>query len=140
MKTFCVSQKRFTQCVGYGLWSLLTVGLSILLFLSINDFRPTEENNFSDSEEWGCEVVPIFLNEVKICYNRNSSLPPMIAHYDYDVIVDNAVWGYKVFSLTAIALFIDVIVIGVWIYSKQTKFKFMWCENRAQQSIGDVKE
>ena len=124
MKTFCVSQKIFTQSFGYGIWSLLTIGFCVLLIASTNEI-PTitilpDDDAFSFND--------------KICYQ---------SFFGGEKCMSRVIWNQSITPVdcqpfSIVFLIIDFIVIGGWIYYKQSKFKFMWCENRASQSLDNV--
>ena len=110
----CVNKKRFEQGVGYGLWSLLTVGMITVLVISSMEIN-TVIYNEGDFPFGG-----------KVCY---------LNYFDGRKCTSETYWEYSVnptfrHFTSQFALIINTIFIGLWIYHKQEYFKLGWCVDK----------
>ena len=125
MKTICINEKRFAQCIGYGLWSFVSIGLLFVIFASAQEIQTINE----------IENETLFRSDNTVCYINFfvGEKCTTIFTWLYDGInpVDRHWWS-MVLSI------INVIVIGIWIYYKQQKVKFSFC--KGSQSHDGVKE
>ena len=112
-KYLCVSRKRFEQVLGYSSWSVITITLLIFLSASLiemdNLYIPINQSQW-DIKIWCYDSV--LFNE-RFCG---------------DVFDDDGQQYYTMYTFVIMNL-INIAIIGLWIYNKQTKFKFAWCEN-----------
>lgn len=111
----CINKKRLTQGIGYGLWGLITVGIIIMLLATNYEMTTLYEKD--NGTGWKSD------NEM--CYDSVFDGETCIQMLDY-IYGTPKLW--KVNAIMWIMLIIDVVIIGIWIYQKQTKVKFGLCD------------
>ena len=120
MKTICVSQSKFKKAIGYGSWGMITFTLIIFL-VAIN----AESSSYHISsvnvkmEPFDDECFKQFMSDKEECFS--------------------GYWGIKGslsfrFISSLVMNLINFVVIGLWIYYKQQKFKFSWCLKNGSES------
>ena len=115
-RIICVPKNRVQQCIGYGFWAIITVGIMSLFIAStveINSIYKAEPVSQYESDRY-C-YVGVF-DGIEYCMHV----------YAYE---DRKGLPHLTHMLSTIAVTINTIVIGFWVYHKQKKFKFSWCEN-----------
>ena len=114
MKEFCVNQSKFERCLGYGSWVIITI--TILTFLTASII---EMNNVYEK--------PVIINDlVNYTMSRYDSVllnEPNCSRY----------WSMEGRTNESTIFFLGLNIlnfgcIGYFIYHKQQKFKFKWCE------------
>jgi len=114
MKHICINRKRFEQVLGYGSWSVIT--LTLLIFLSASVIEVSNQYLLPPS----ASTYGVFI----WCYD--SVL--FNERFCGDVFDDDGQQYYSMYDFIIMNL-INASVIGGYIYNKQQKFKFAWCEN-----------
>lgn len=109
-KIYCLNKDKFMRCLGYGGWGTITFVLISLLVVNLIEL---EGGSFVD-RSFGGE----FIYRTDFCYET------ILTHEGYCFPAKYYVFTIA-FSLMNAANFI---VIGIWIYDKQQRFKFGWCE------------
>lgn len=111
-KIICINQKRLGQGIGYGLWSLLTFGLVLMMFVTTIESQSLEPVQRND---WGTYY--------EYCYKSLFSNEQECTRFYNELIQWQKPLLFQIFNG------INVLVMGVWIYNKQQKVKFSWCKN-----------
>lgn len=117
-KEICVRKDRFSQILGYGAWSLITIGIIFILITSSMEFGSNYYKIEEDKINKWCYIS--VLDNSMICRYNNT--------------VENR------FYTSVLALIIDTGVLGIWIYFKQNKLKFKWCSSDEQNHRIDKHE
>jgi len=107
MIKICINEKRFEQILGYGSWSLLTLGIISVLVASYFEL-PTRHEETHDIVMYLC--YQSVLENKDVCNNY------------YDDRTSNRFYG------SIIALIIDICLISYWINYKKHLLSFKLCE------------
>lgn len=115
-KILCVKRSTFNKVLGYGSWSIITIGIIVLLVssgLENSSLHHIDAEGVLD----GRTCYMNFFDSTEHCWS------------DRFVLYSGGVTGpSERFSFSIVCSIIDVFVIGSWIYVKQQRFKFGWCE------------
>ena len=137
-KIICVNRKKLEQATGYGLWGFLT--LTILFFsigyiqeASTNEIR-TQERKDCANYEYNSSGERQELKEPRCwTYNDTDNCRDMFLRDDLKVCDEDYEWeeyDFRAQVFYSIINLVNFIVIGLWIYSKQSKVKLSWCEDK----------
>lgn len=110
MKEICVKQSHFNKVLGYGSWGIITVTLISLLVIHLVEL---DSGHSLDRTFDGKSVYRNYY-----CYET------ILTHDDYCMPEKYFITFYGFSIMNAI----NFIVIGLWIYYKQDKFRFTWCK------------
>jgi hypothetical protein len=128
LKTVYINRKKFNQSIVYGLWSLLSVCLLVTVFISTSEVSSIYEVELGSHALW---------IDDEVCYTNYfeglkcvSKLRWLSVYTPYD---------RQMFSL-ALSVF-NFGFVGFWIYHKQQKLKFSFCEgSQSYPSVEDEKK
>jgi len=120
VKKLCVSQRLFGKCLGYGLWSLATIGVLFALFAS--SYEVSTINEHVKDQPYGLDL--------EFCYTNVSDGFKERCYSWGGWVTSNG--PSERYMISILLIIIDMIGIGSWVYYKQQKFKFAWCENIKQ--------
>jgi len=108
MKEICVKQDIFNQTIGYGGWTLITIGLIFILIASYMEFGSNQFKEGREKWEIGIWCYDSILDGERECRENNT--------------VENR------FRISLTFLVSDILVIIAWINYKKKIFKFKWCD------------
>ena len=105
-KIYCIKKSTFNKIIGYGCWAVITAGLLMFLFAGIIEYSGSELRH-TDSPLGDYRCAKSILTDYVMC--------------------DQWLYGAIFFDITTNAT--NFLVIGLWTYFKQNRFKFAFCEN-----------
>lgn len=123
MRKVCVNKSKFEKSIGYGSWAIITI--TILAFQTISII---EMNNVYSEREPTCygivddvDCTPYLTG--RSCYDSILYDEPKCSrYYSMEGITQERVGFFLMLNI------INFVVMGIFIYYKQQKFKFEWCE------------
>lgn len=134
-RKICVNRNYFEKGIGYGLWGFLTITMLFFTFgfmyeVSTQEMREQdihECKHYAYDDDWNKVELdePDCWDWVDKDYCREMFLR------DITVCKDDYQWEKYDVSPQLFYFIINIInfvVIGLWIYNKQQKFKLSWCE------------
>ena len=116
MRKVCVNKSKFEKTIGYSSWAIITIIILTFQIASIIEMNNVySESKIRDTGE-------IYYTERK-CYDSVIFDEPKCSKYiSVELRTQERVGFFLVFTIT------NFIVMVVFIYGKQKKFKFEWCE------------
>lgn len=106
----CINRSHFEQFLGYGLWTLLTIGLFFLFSIPLTESFNSHIEQIQSRGDMVNAIVYV------------SSLDG-----DVNTFIDIEV-VYLGWVLWSLPFIINLLVIGLWFYGKQNKFRIEFCE------------
>ena len=112
MKTLCISQSKFKKIIGYGLFGASLFG--VILFMTANMIEEAKLQPVNIGDRTFYEVHSVLNDQLFYV----SSIDEKDLREDFHFIGIGCKFLF-ILHLTGL---------GVWIYNKQQRFKFSWCE------------
>ena len=128
MKIICVNRSAFEKCLGYGIWGLTSIFFVVVMFSANYEISTITE--FTDNDS--------FSYNDKICYTNVFDGYKEKCTTKIDWIT--RITSNERFTGSSIINIINVLGVVLWIYTKQQKVKFSFCEkNNNSTSLNATK-